>query len=198
MSAEEPAEPSPPPGPRRGPRPRAAIAAGVALVLLVVAAVLAVTLSGGGKHKAPVAAPTASPTPSPLPPPPSPSPTPVLQTFPYIVLKTGDCVSDPSLTQTLKRVVTHPCQDPHDGEVTGLVQLPGGLTTGLAISQKGRALCKPVNDAAWHRQPTTLADTLSEGFYFPDPAPYKTGNHTVTCVLEIGFRASKLHAPLLR
>ena len=194
MSAEEP--PAASPSPRRSPGRRTAFLAAGVLVLLVVVAVLVVVLAGGGKHKAPAAAPSSSAPAPTTPPPPSPTPTPVPQTFPYVVLQAGDCVSDPSITSSLKKVTKHDCHSPHDTQITGLVQLPAGLKTAFDINKKGRALCKPLNDAAWHRQPAALADRLNEGIYFPDLKPYRAGTHTVTCMLEIGFRASKLTAPL--
>ncbi|MHA6759224.1 hypothetical protein [Streptacidiphilus sp. PAMC 29251] len=194
MSADEPSAASP----RRGPSRRTGFVAAGVLLLLVVAVVLVVALSGG-KKKAPVAAPPSTPSAAPSstpPPPPSPTPTPVPQTFPYVVLQAGDCVSDPSITSSLKKVTKHDCHSPHDAQITGLVQLPAGLKTAFDVNKQGRTLCKTLNDAAWHQQPAALADRLNEGIYFPDLKPYRAGTHTVTCMLEIGFRASKLTAPL--
>jgi hypothetical protein len=194
MSAEEP----PAISPRRGPERRTAVVAVAVLAVLAVAAVLAVTLSGGGKHKAPVAAPSAAPaTSAPPPPSPAPSPTPSAdpQTFAYIALHTGDCVSDPSFTSTVDKLVKRACTAAHDAEVTGREQLPDGLSTGLAISEKAKAVCKATDDTAWHKQ-GARADSLNLGAYFPSPANYKAGRHTATCILEIGFRASKLRSAL--
>ena len=192
MSAEEPSATSP----RGGPQRRTVLIAAGVLVLLVVAVVLAVVLPGGGKPKAAVAAPTPSATtPSPTPPPPSPTPSADPQTFAYIALHTGDCVSDPRFTTTLRKLVKRDCAAPHDAEITGRVQLPAGLTTEPAITRQARTLCKATNDTAWHKQ-GARSDSLNEDTYFPDLADYKSGRHTVTCLLDIGFRAAKLTSPL--
>ncbi|MFC1416876.1 hypothetical protein [Streptacidiphilus cavernicola] len=189
MSAEEP----PATSPRRGPQRRTAVVAAGVLGVLVVVVVLVVALSGGGKHKPPAAAPTT--TSAPAPPPPSPTPSADPQTFAYIALHTGDCVSDPSVSTSLKKLVKHDCATPHDAEITGRMQLPDGLTAEPAIVQQAKKLCKTLNDTAWHKQ-GSRSSSLNEGAYFPDLADYRAGRHTATCMLEIAAGAAKLHAPL--
>jgi hypothetical protein len=175
------------------PQRRTALLAVALLVVLAAVAAVLIGVSGGGKHKAPVAVPTpgrsASPSPTP-----SPSPSDDPQTFPYVVLHTGDCFDAPGLTTTLKRLVKLDCTQPHDGEVTGREQLPAGLADNLAIQRASLPLCKRTNDAAYFAQGHN--SPLHEGAYFPEAALYKGGRHTVTCVLETGFHAARLTAPL--
>ena len=191
MSAEE----TPATSPRRGPQRRTAVIAAGVLVLLVAAVVAVVVLSGGG-HSSPVAAPTSPPVTAPPPPSPTPSPLKVLQTYPYLPLAVGDCVSDTAISQSLTRDVKRVCTTAHDAEVVGLVQLPAGLKTRELMFTKANALCSPSVDKAWHSLPAALADTLHSGRFVPNLAPYRAGNHTVTCLLEIGAGGAKLHAPL--
>lgn len=192
--SDESVRPEPSISPAPAPRRRTALAAVAVLVALLAAAGVVIGLSGG-KAEAPVAAaPSRTPTPVPSSPAPSPSPSDDPQTFPYVVLHTGDCFNAPGMTTTLRKLVKVDCRQPHDGQVTGREQLPAGLKDNLAIQQASLPLCKKTNDTAYFAQGHN--SPLHEAAYFPETALYRSGRHTVTCALEIAFRAPKLTAPL--
>ena len=174
-----------------------AVAAG--LLVLVVAAVLAVALTGGGHH--PAAATPASTSPGPVPSPspatsspPSPSASAVPQTLPYLVLRPGDCFDTPGHTGATSRYSRKDCHQPHDGQVIGLLQLPGGLTSGVALVEKASSLCYPVTAPVRARQ--TVKPLVAGGVIWPDLASYRSGRHTATCAIEHNPAGPQLTAPL--
>ncbi|MFC1443375.1 hypothetical protein ABUW04_34565 [Streptacidiphilus sp. N1-10] len=174
-----------------------AVAAG--LLALVVAAVLVVVLAGGGHRKAATApasaSPSASPSPSPVPSsPPPPSPSPVPQTLPYLLLRPGDCFDAPGHTGATSRYSRKDCHQPHDGQVIGLLQLPAGLTTGVALVEKANSLCYPVTAPVRARQ--TVRPLVVGGVIWPDLASYRGGRRTATCAIEHDPAGPQLTAPL--
>jgi len=193
------ADPSPDDGePAAGAR-RTKVAAGVGVGLLVVVAV-AVAVSTGGGHKAATAAPepTPRPTHSSAPASPSPSapdtpPVPDPQTFDYIDLHAGDCFTSSDAPIGSSRLAKVGCDRAHEAEVTGLVQLPAGLTTDLAVQQHATGLCGPIDRPVYDRNSSLLLD---ETALFPDLASYRGGRHTATCALESDDPGNRLAAPL--
>jgi hypothetical protein len=183
------------------PRPRRrtlAITAG--LLALVLAAVLAMVLSSGSGHGKPAAAAgSASPSPTPSPTtatssPPAPSPSPLPQTLSYLLLRPGDCFDAPGHTGAASRYTEQDCHQPHDGQVIGLLQLPGGLTSGVALVEKANSLCYPVTAPVRARQ--TLKPLVSGGVIWPDLASYRAGRRTATCAIEHDPAGPRLTAPL--
>jgi hypothetical protein len=176
---------------------RRTIALTAGLLALVVAAVLAVALSGGGHHSAAAAPSSASPSPRPTPAtsaPPSPSASPDPQTLAYLALHPGDCFDTPGHTGATSRYSKQDCHQPHDGQVIGLLQLPGGLTSGVALVEKANSLCYPVTAPVRSRQ--TVKPLVVGGVIWPDLASYRAGRHTATCAIEHDPAGPRLTAPM--
>ena len=178
---------------------RRAFAVAAGLLVLVLAAVLVVVLTGGGHRKAAAAPASASPSPSPSPArttssPPSPSASPVPQTLPYLLLRPGDCFDTPGHTGATSRYSKKDCHQPHDGQVIGLLQLPAGLTTGVALVEKANSLCYPVTAPVRARQ--TVKPLVAGGVIWPDLASYRGGRRTATCAIEHDPAGPQLTAPL--
>jgi hypothetical protein len=177
-----------------------AIVIGTVVAVAIIGTGIAVAMHVSGSNSNPVSLPTSvlpSDLPSDLPsnlPSAQPSASSSDLTYNAVTLKTGECYSDPAITPSVTDITKRSCTVSHDGEVTAVVTLPGGLSTTDAIGSKADSLCHPINSAVYQRQSSSAK--LSGSVFYPLLDGYQGGDHKAYCVLTIDTGGSKLTAPL--
>lgn len=96
----------------------------------------------------------------------------------------GDCFADYPQTYDMSDGDLVDCAAPHDGEVIGLVDLTGPVSTDLTADD-------PVADAAWDACTAQITGLLgadpgsigAEDVFFPHPDQWDAGSHSAYCLL---------------
>jgi len=95
-------------------------------------------------------------------------------------LRVGDCLQNPSTARGIANVTALPCSTPHDAQVFAIF--------GAGSSYPGRsALISLARDGCHARaaslDKSKLTTTMSLREFFPEPAAWANGHHTITCLV---------------
>jgi Septum formation len=101
-------------------------------------------------------------------------------------LQVGDCIDEPSATETITDVQHQPCSDPHDGEVFLLITDP---TSSDASYPATTHFLQLAGDQCIPAASTYLGESLSSrseldiGYFYPTADSWGSGDRGITCYL---------------